>query len=156
MNNGDFWSLLKKQGYQFGSSMPLTDLTGHPAEKLAIPHGTTIFSFKYKDGVLAPTAKMADQMEKFLVEQGTTASLPLTQAVQIALRTWAISLIPSSRSETKEEELPKKSFIDSLLKEKLPKLTLEVAVLDKSQPGTSKYRSLSKKENQSFLKEWIK
>ncbi len=133
--------------------------------EISIPSGQPLFLRLAYDGmfeesktfgVLAPTAIMAHQMEKFLNQQGTTASLPLTQAVQIALRTWALSLISSSRSEAKEEELPQKDFIDSLLKEKLPKLALEVAVLDRSQPGTSKFRSLSKKENQSLLKEWIK
>ncbi|MHB8483838.1 MAG: proteasome subunit alpha [Nitrospiria bacterium] len=107
-------------------------------------------------GVLAPTRKMGDQMEKFLETQGATASLPLNQAVQIALRAWAISLIPPSSSETRSEERPEISLLDALLKEKLGKSTVEIVLLDKQQPGTSKYRALSKRENESFLREWIK
>ncbi|MHB8483837.1 MAG: proteasome subunit alpha [Nitrospiria bacterium] len=74
MNNGDFFSLLKKQGYQFGASVPLPALTGQSPEKLAVTHGTTIFSFKYKDGVLvagdrratAGTMVMYDRTDKVI------------------------------------------------------------------------------------------
>ena len=42
---GDFFQLLKEQGYQFGG--PATSGSG-----IDIPNATTILAFKYRDGVL--------------------------------------------------------------------------------------------------------
>ena len=51
MHNGDFWSLLKTNGYKLG---PGTLPEGRePIEsKIALTQGTTIFGLKYKEGVL--------------------------------------------------------------------------------------------------------
>ena len=42
---GDFFQLLKEQGYQFGN--PVAGATG-----MDIPNATTILALKYRDGVL--------------------------------------------------------------------------------------------------------
>ncbi len=131
MNNGDFWSLLKKQGYQFGSSMPLTDLTGHPAEKLAITHGTTIFSFKYKDGVLvagdrratAGTMVMYDRTDKVIdIDRYSVmaiAGVPAT-AFEIA-RVMEHTFKYYRRSQLQELSLDGKvRALSKLLKENIP------------------------------------
>ena len=114
-----------------------------------------MFEENEKFGILAPTSKMEGQTEIFLTAQGTTASLPLNQVIQTALRAWALSSAYSPDSERKGDSLPETSALDALLKEKLKKLTVEIALLDRLQPGTSKYRALSQKEIQIFLNEWM-
>lgn len=53
MNHGDLYSLLKEKGYQLGPPPPPNGGYGSPAEAdFPITHGTTIFSLKYKDGIL--------------------------------------------------------------------------------------------------------
>ncbi len=115
-----------------------------------------VFEENEKFGVLAPTPFLADQMEKFIRSKGETASLPLNQALPIALRGWALSLVPPSDFDAKGETLPQEPLLDSLLKEKLSKLTLEVSLLDKTLPGTAKYRTLPRKELQPLLDEWLR
>jgi hypothetical protein len=93
-------------------------------------------------------------MVSFLESQGETPSLPLKTALQIALRTWAVSLMPA-QPENGEVINPALSELDRLLKERLSQLTPEVALLDQTIPGTSKYRALSEVEIQSLIREWL-
>jgi len=113
-----------------------------------------MFEENGKFGILAPTTRIGFLMEKFLQASGETSSLPLKSALQIALRTWSVSLLPS-HSETNGDELPEISELDSLLKVRLDKLTPEVALLDKTISGTSKFKALHLEEIISSIKEWL-
>jgi proteasome beta subunit len=49
--NGDFWDLLKKQGYQLGG-VGAGPTNGPVSANPELTQGTTILAFKYRDGVL--------------------------------------------------------------------------------------------------------
>lgn len=114
-----------------------------------------LFSENGNFGILAPTEQVEKRMVSFLPSQGETRSLPLKTALQIALRTWAVSLLPA-QSENGDEIPPSVSELDRLLKEKLSQLTPEVALLDQTLPGTSKYKALSEGEIHTLIREWLR
>lgn len=106
-------------------------------------------------GLLAPTAALGARMEAFLQSQGETGPLPLKTVLQTALRTWALSLLPS-QSLSQGEALPEAARLDTLLKERPVQLNMEIALLDKNIPGTSKYRTLSREEILFLTQEWLR
>lgn len=113
-----------------------------------------MFDENGKFGILSPTSRMENLMEKFLKSEGETAALPPKAALQTALRTWAISVLPSQK-ETNDQKLPELSELDSLLKESMANLTPEVALLDRTISGTSKFRALHQDEILLLIKDWL-
>jgi proteasome alpha subunit len=131
----------------------LTHATGGP--RFLTLNYDGMFEDNENFGLLAPTAALGTRMEEFLRARGETSSLPLKTVLQIALRAWALSLLPA-QSLSQGEPLPEVSRLDTLLKEKPVRLNMEVALLDKTIPGTSKYRSLSREEILSLTQEWLR
>ncbi|HLG22277.1 MAG TPA: hypothetical protein VI382_05630 [Candidatus Manganitrophaceae bacterium] len=111
-----------------------------------------VFEESEATAVLAPTPQIGRRMEAFLNAAGETGALSLSDAVQLALRTWAVSKLPSDT----ENEPPAPGQLDLLLKKSLQEGTVEIVLLDRTLPGSSKYRALSKGEIQAFIKVWLK
>jgi proteasome alpha subunit len=109
-----------------------------------------------KNLVLAGSAGTTRRMERFLSGAGDTASLSFKDALQIALRTWAVSEYQDDPNiEKNEEVLPAADRLDPLLKKDLQERVIEVALLDRTQLGTSKYRMAADEEIQASLKGWL-
>ncbi len=132
--------------------------------EISIPSGKPLFFHLNYDGVfeeqergivLAPTAPMNERMTAFLNTAGETHAFPLKKALQIALRTWALSQLPADL-EAEKQAPPTAQELDPLLKRSLESHTLEAALLDRTQPGSSKYRILSHEEIEQALKGWLK
>lgn len=74
ISNGDFWSLLKQSGYRLCADLGPAGIAGSGEAKHTFTHATTIFSFKYRDGVLvagdrratAGTTVMYDRTDKVI------------------------------------------------------------------------------------------
>lgn len=116
-----------------------------------------VFEEQERGVVLAPTAPMSERMAAFLNAAGETHSRSLKEALQIALRTWAVSQLPADlEAEKKAAASPTPKELDPLLKRSLESHTLEAALLDRTQPGSSKYRTLSHDEIEQALKGWLK
>ena len=142
--------------------------------EMSSPSGAPRFFQLNYDGVfeeresglaLAPTPYGAARMEAFLKTAGETTALSLKEAVQIALRAWAVSqLPPPSEGQDQAPDGPESAPTDiltirqltPLLKKRLEERTVEVAVLDRTQPGNSKYRALSKEEIHLMMKGALK
>jgi len=134
--------------------------------EIGIPSGRPLFFHLNYDGVfeeeergvvLAPTAVVSERMAAFLHAAGETHPLLLKEALRIALRTWAASQLPTDLEAEKEGHAPPTAeTLDPLLKRSLESHTLEAALLDRTQPGSSKYRTLSHEEIEQALKGWLK
>jgi len=130
MHDGDFWSLLKEKGYQLGpASLPpgMESAVG----RVSITEGTTIFSLKYKDGVLvagdrratAGTTVMYDRTDKVIdIDRYSVmaiAGVPAT-AFEIA-RVMEHTFKYYRRSQLQELSLEGKvRALSKLLKENIP------------------------------------
>lgn len=134
--------------------------------EISIPSGKPLFFHLNYDGVfeeqdrgivLAPTPLMSERMGAFFNAAGETHALPLKEALRIALRTWSVSQLPTDlEAEKQAGTLPTPEELDPLLKRSLESHTLEAALLDRTQPGSSKYRTLSQEEIDQALKGWLK
>lgn len=130
MYNGDFWSLLKEKGYQLGpSNLPAG--MGQTGVKIPLTQGTTIFSLKYKEGVLvagdrratAGTTVMYDRTDKVIdIDRHSVmaiAGVPAT-AFEIA-RVMEHTFKYYRRSQLQELSLEGKvRALSKLLKENIP------------------------------------
>lgn len=134
--------------------------------EIGIPSGKPLFFHLNYDGVfeeqergvvLAPTALIGERMGTFLSAAGETDSLSIRKALQTALRAWAVSqLAIDLEAEKQAGAPPPPEALDPLLKRSLESHTLEAALLDRTQPGSSKYRTLSEEERGQALKGWLK
>lgn len=116
-----------------------------------------VFEEDERGVVLAPTALMGERMNGFLKAAGETHPLSFKEALQIALRTWAVSQLPTDlEAEKKAGAPPTPEELDPILKRSLESHTIEVALLDRTQPGSSKYRIPSQEEIEKALKGWLK
>jgi hypothetical protein len=107
--------------------------------------------------VVSSKPSVTQQMEKVLEREEGIGSLSRSEAVKLALRTWAVSQIPPpSGPEAKDPGPATAKELDGLLKQSLETRTVEVALLDGSQPGSSKYRNLESGEVKGILKGWLK
>ena len=107
--------------------------------------------------VLAATPAVQKEMTSYL-RQEMSASLSLAQAVGAALRAWALgdraqgqASEDKERGDEKQQPAAKPASMDAAslsahLREQVAGKTVECAVLDRNQPGTSKYRALSSDE----------
>jgi proteasome alpha subunit len=103
--------------------------------------------------VLAATPAIQSDMVAF-VRRGMTSPLSLAQALLMALHTWALG--DRAQRRALEDREPEKdgsqpdwsetSLLSAHLRETMADKTLECAVLDRQQPGPSKYRTLSADE----------
>jgi proteasome beta subunit len=130
MHNGDFWSLLKEKGYRLGSP-PLPVGMEAIDGKIPVTQGTTIFSLKYKGGVLvagdrratAGTTVMYDRTDKVIdIDRHSVmaiAGVPAT-AFEIA-RVMEHTFKYYRRSQLQELSLEGKvRALSKLLKENIP------------------------------------
>jgi proteasome alpha subunit len=134
--------------------------------EIGIPSGKPLFFHLNYDGVfeeqgrgivLAPTALMSERMGAFLNATGDTHSPSLKEVLQVALRTWAVSQLSTDLEAEKEAGAPPTAKeLDPLLKRAMESHTLEVSLLDRTQPGSSKYRTLSHEEIEQALRGWLK
>lgn len=116
-----------------------------------------VFEEDERGVALAPTAVMGERMKRVLNAAGETHALPFAKTLQIALRAWAVSQLPTDLEAEKEAGVPPTAEeLDPLLKRTLESHTLEVALLDRTQPGSSKYRIPSSEEIEKSLKGWLK
>ncbi|HXN07044.1 MAG TPA: hypothetical protein VN944_08285 [Nitrospiria bacterium] len=105
-----------------------------------------IFDESSRDGILAPTSALSEKMSRFIQAQNLLPDLALDEAVQWAMRTWAISKLPSGPEENGESPGGETQKLDRLIRENLSSWKPEISVLDLELPGTSKYRTLSTQE----------
>lgn len=105
-----------------------------------------IFDENSQNGILAPTAALAEKMSRFVQTQNLPPSLSLEEAVQWAMRTWAISKLPSGQDEDGEDSGQETQKLDRLIRKNLSSWKPEISVLDLDLPGSSKFRSLSAQE----------
>lgn len=130
MHNGDFWSLLKTNGYKLGPGT-LPEAREPIGSKIALTQGTTIFGLKYKEGVLvagdrratAGTTVMYDRTDKVLeIDRHSVmaiAGVPAT-AFEIA-RVMEHTFKYYRRSQLQELSLEGKvRALSKLLKENIP------------------------------------
>lgn len=131
--------------------------------ELSFPSGAPQFFQLNYDGVfeeraegliLAPTTATAERMEAYFKEVGDTRAFSLKEALKAALRTWAVS--QWTAPETEKESAPKPNQLDLLLKKSLEDRTVDAVLLDRTLPGSSKYRALSKEEIQTLTHGWLK
>lgn len=109
-----------------------------------------------KNLILAGSPETTRRMEAFLKGAGETASHSLKEALRIALETWAVSEFTPSPEEEKKEALPPTADqLDQLLKKGMEGRVIEVALLDRTQSGSSKYRMVTEEELRPLLKGWL-
>lgn len=109
--------------------------------------------------VLAATPAVQKDMVSYLrPELSLSSALSLAQAVALALRVWALgdhaqrqAADDKDQSDDKEGAAEKATAMDAAvlsahLRESIGEKTIECAVLDRNQPGTSKYRALTADE----------
>lgn len=102
--------------------------------------------------VLAATKTVEQDMMKLLL--GEPAGLALEQAIGAALRAWALGdrLQRKAAEEDKPQDFPAEvSLVDikslyAHLRETVAEKTIECVVIDRTQPGSSKYRALAPDE----------
>ena len=104
--------------------------------------------------VLAATKAVEQEMVKAL--RAESPNLPLTQAVAAALRAWALGDRLQRQAAEADSDRVRESAADASsaevsslyahLRETVAEKTIECAVLDRSQPGSSKYRALAPDE----------
>jgi hypothetical protein len=112
--------------------------------------------------VLAATAAVETEMTGY-IRQETSSNLSLNQALALSLRAWALgsraqmlATTDSERESGKDSPKPKPVSTDPValaacLREGIAGKALECAVLDRTQPGTSKYRALTSNELDRLL-----
>jgi proteasome alpha subunit len=103
--------------------------------------------------VLAATRAIEQDMLKALRAEG--AALPLEEAVGAALRTWALgdrlqrqAAAPESERghDSSPDASPDPSSLYAHVRETVVEKTIECAVLDRTRPGSSKYRAVTPEE----------
>ncbi|MFQ5780476.1 MAG: proteasome subunit alpha [Nitrospiria bacterium] len=115
-----------------------------------------VFEERDKDMILAGIPDLTRRMEASL-QTGDKRPFTFEKAIQVALRGWAISLCPSADENHKETKSPPTTDqIDRTLKKHLKDHQIEVALLDRTQPGCAKYRTPSQEEIQGSLKGWLR
>ena len=107
--------------------------------------------------VLAATTAIQAKMLTYLKEQ-QSATLSLAQALDLALRTWAIGSLAQQQEETDRQAeanpptsgaglvaaaIPSSDALIAHVRGLAGERTIECAVLDRQAPGSSKYRSLT-------------
>jgi len=115
--------------------------------------------------VLAATPAVQTKMMSYLKEQGPV-TLSLEQALDLALRAWAIGSLAHQQEETDQQAeaqppasgaglaaaaIPSADALMAHVRGIAGGRTIECAVLDRQAPGTSKYRSLKPAELSRLL-----
>jgi proteasome alpha subunit len=109
-----------------------------------------------KNLILAGVPEMTRRMEAFLGDLGDTDAFSFGEALRAALRTWAVSEYAApSDDERNKESPPTIDQLDALLRKGIEGRQIEVALLDRTQPGSSKYRTASAQEIETSLKGWL-
>lgn len=109
-----------------------------------------------KNLILAGSPETTRKMETFLNGAGATDTLSAKEALKVALRTWAVSEFSTGSEGTrKEESAPTDDQLDSFLKKTIEEKVIEAALLDRTQPGSSKYRMVTEEEIEASLRGWL-
>ena len=129
---------------------------GHKAGKdtfLTINYDGT-FEEGGQSAVLAATPAVQHDMTAYLRRE-IPVGAPLGQALAASLRTWALGDRAHQQAREEHDRPDEKqrgadtpgpvdaAMLSAYLRETLPEKTIECAVLDRAQPGSSKYRALT-------------
>src|SRR5262249_1291304 len=113
--------------------------------------------------VLAATPTIQGEMRAYLKHETGLASGTLGQAIDSAIRTWAVGSMAQSKEQIEENEeetkgsskagtpqpapaTQDKTALLAHLREVVAEKTIECAVLERTAPGSSKYRTLKADE----------
>jgi proteasome alpha subunit len=124
--------------------------------------GTKAFEESKGCAAIASTLAIQADIIGSLRKNAGPASASLSQAANAALQAWAIGSLAQRREKADEEdhkEVPRASSasspdataIESHLRETLIDKTIECAVLERTAPGSSKYRALKAEEVNKLL-----
>ena len=121
--------------------------------------GTTQFTHINYDGnvktqnqfaVVGGTESIETAMQNYLDNTTEPMSLTLADALQLALKTWAVGRRLSKDFEDLEENAEiQDEQINEIIQTELETGEIEAAVLDTTQPGDTKFRLLSTEEIQT-------
>jgi proteasome alpha subunit len=114
--------------------------------------------------VIAATLDVQSRMTEYVKKASTLASASLDQALDVAVRAWAVGSL-AQRAEENEEKSdesdlkknatgthePDAASIHAHMRETMATKTIECAVLDRTIPGSSKYRALKSDELATLL-----
>ena len=104
------------------------------------------FSSDPQRAAVAGSADAAAAIINHLKDADT--SLSLADGIQVALKGWAVGRLVGGGKN--EEEIQDQNVVDCL-KEELPQSRIEAAVLDRTLPGKTKFRSLSPAEVETAI-----
>ncbi len=105
--------------------------------------------------ILAGTAEMTRRMEAYFQTIKKKPVPTFEKTLQVALRTWTVSIVPPQANEKETGSLPDNDELDRLLKKHLKDHQIELALLDQAQAGSAKYRIPSQEEIKTGLKGWL-
>ena len=108
--------------------------------------------------VLAARPAVRSEMAARLNGMPNLGSLPLDQAMEIALMCWALGSLRQSAESQADESGPSSvddARLGSHLREMLADRVIECAVMERQTPGPSKYRTLTKDELVRFASPYL-
>lgn len=120
------------------------------------------FEESKRGAAIASTPAIQADVIGSLRKQAELAAASLSQAADAALRAWAIGSLAQRIEKVDDEDLkesmrpssassPDATAIESHLRETLADKTIECAVLERTAPGSSKYRALKAEEINNLL-----
>jgi proteasome alpha subunit len=121
-------------------------------------------TFEETTGCAAVAASPAIQADVIasLRNRAGLATAPLAQALEAGLQAWALGSLAQRNSQVDQDELrqnparssetsPDAAAIERHLRDMLAEKTIECAVLERTAPGSSKYRTLKQNEVSKLL-----
>ena len=104
---------------------------------------------QHDSAVIGGTMEIENAMQNYLAAAQSDTGRDLTNALQLALKTWAVGRGLSQRSEDAEDNTEvTDEQIDEIIKTELENGEIEAGILDDSLPGDTKFRILTHDEIQ--------
>ncbi len=104
---------------------------------------------QHDSAVIGGTLEIENAMQNYLNAAQSDTECDLTDALQLALKTWAVGKGLSQRSEDAEDNTEvTDEQIDEIIKTELENGEIEAGILDNSLPGDTKFRILTQDEIQ--------
>ena len=105
---------------------------------------------QHESAVIAGTAEIENAMQNYLVAKQNGTKHELADALELALKTWAVGRELSQRFEEAEDNTEvTDEQIDEIIKTELENGEIEVGVLDSTLSGDTKFRLLTQDEIQA-------
>ena len=105
---------------------------------------------QHESAVIAGTAEIENAMQNYLAAEQNGTGHDLADALQLALKTWAVGRELSQRFEEAEDNTEvTDEQIDEIIKTELEDGEIEVGVLDSTLPADTKFRLLTQDEIQA-------